>query len=84
MEFKEFLDTFVRYNKRIYKKLIIISIILFYLLFLIYYNHFRIILDNTLNFSWQIGIISAFITTISLVFIADIIRVLLLIKSERT
>ena len=48
MEFKEFLDTFVRYNKRIYKKLIIISIILFYLLFLIYYNHFRIILDNIL------------------------------------
>jgi hypothetical protein len=90
MEFKQFLDAFIRYNKRIYIKLIIISILLFYFAFLISYNLFRIeflqlgISDQALiNVSWGWGTISALISTLILILIVDIIRVLFLLHSER-
>ena len=83
MEFKDFWNTFVQYNKRIYKKLIIVSILLFYFVFLIYFNHFRVILGYELDASWAFGIIYALITTLGFVFVMDILRVLLLLKSSR-
>lgn len=81
MEFKHFLDAFISYNKRIYKKLIIVSILLFYFAFLIYFNHFRIILGYELESSWLFGLIFALITTLILVLIIDILRVLIILKS---
>jgi len=81
MEFKDFLDAFISYNKRIYIKLIIGSILLFYFAFLIYFNHFRIKLGYELESSWLFGLVFALITTLILVLIIDILRVLIILKS---
>ncbi len=83
MEFKEFLNTFVSYNKRNYIKLVIYSVLLFYFAFLIYYNHFRIILGYDLIYSWEFGIIYSLITTFIIVILIDILRVLLILKKDR-
>jgi hypothetical protein len=83
MEFKEFSGAFIVYNKRIYKKLIILSILLFYFLFLIYYNYFRVILGNQLEVSWGYGILFSLITTVVSVMLLDLLRVFLILRSER-
>ncbi len=84
MEFKDFTQTFISYNKRIYKKLIIVSVLLFYFIFLIYYNHFRVILGNELEVSWGYGILFALITTLVPILLLDLLRVFLLLRSERS
>ena len=83
MDFKEFLDAFINYNKRIYKKLILISIFVYYFTFLIFYNQFRVHLSQSEELSWVLGSIFALITTLILVFIVDILRVLFRLRSDR-
>ncbi|MDX1798121.1 MAG: hypothetical protein R3255_05690 [Candidatus Lokiarchaeia archaeon] len=83
MEFKDFYGTFISYNKRIYKKLIILTILLFYFLFLIYYNYFSVILGNEIGVSWVYGILFALITTVVSVMLLDLLRVFLILRSER-
>jgi len=83
MDFKEFLDAFINYNKRIYKKLILISIFVYYFTFLIFYNQFRVHLSQSEELSWVLGSIFALITTLILVFLVDILRVLFRLRSDR-
>lgn len=83
MEFKEFLSKFIEFNKRIFKKLILICILFLYFTFLIFYNYFRLSFNYSLESSWLFGMIFALISTLILVFLADILRVLYLIKSGR-
>lgn len=72
MEFKDFLSEFKKYNKKIWKKLIFITIIILYFSFLITYNYWRINLNYSIELSWINGIISALIFTLVFIFIADI------------
>ena len=83
MEFKDFSEAFISYNKKIYKKLIIVSVLLFYFLFLIYYNHFRVILGNELEVSWGYGILFALITTLVPMLLLDLLRVFLILRTGR-
>lgn len=61
----------------------LISDFSFYFVFLIFYNHFRIILDFSLESSWLYGMIFGLISTLILVLIVDVLRVLYLIKSGK-
>ena len=83
MDFKEFLSKFTSYNKEIYKKLIFISILVFYFLFLIFFNLYRIILQYPLESSWLFGIIVSLISTLILVLSVDIIQVFYKLKMGR-
>ena len=52
MKFKDFSEVFISYNKKIYKKLIIGSILFFYFCLLIFYNYFRNFLSQEFELSW--------------------------------
>ena len=71
MEFKDFLSEFVKYNRKILKKLILIIILVLYFTFLFKYNYFRMILDYSIEGSWINGFISALISTLIFIFIID-------------
>ncbi len=81
MEFKEFLSKFVKYNKKNINKLIVISILVFYFAFLIFYNQFRVILQYSLESSWLYGIVFSLISTVVLVLLLGVLRVPYLVKS---
>lgn len=83
MELQEFLDKFIDFNKRNLIKLIFISILVFYFAFLFFFNHYRIILQYSLESSWLFGIIVSLIFTIILVLSVDIIQVLYKMKMGR-
>lgn len=83
MDFKEFLSKFASYNKQKYKKVIVISILVFYFAFLFFFNHYRIILRYSLESSWLFGIIVSLISTIILVLALDTIQVLYKMKMGR-
>jgi hypothetical protein len=67
MEFKEFLNEFVEYNKKILKKLIPIGLIVLYLMFLVSYNYFRVLLSYSIESSWIFGFVSALILSVILI-----------------
>lgn len=71
MELRGFFSEFTKYNKKILKKLIILGILVLYFAFLIFYNHFRINLDYSVEGSWIFGIISGLISTVVLIFTVD-------------
>ncbi|MFX1478227.1 MAG: hypothetical protein ACFFCI_08845 [Promethearchaeota archaeon] len=78
MNFSDTLRDFGSYNKKIWKKLILISILLVYFTFLIWYNLFNNYLStggitNLVRLSWRFGIIWASISTIFLVLAFDIL-----------
>lgn len=83
MDYKDFRSKFVSYNKQIYKKLILISILVFYFAFLFFFNYYRLTLHNSLESSWLFGILVSLIFTIILVLSVDSIKVLYNIKKER-
>jgi biotin transporter BioY len=72
MNFKSFFSEFTDYNKKVFKKLIIITIFGLYFTFLIAYNYFRITLDYSMGSSWRVGILSALISTLILIFVFDL------------
>jgi Kef-type K+ transport system membrane component KefB len=72
MEQKGFFSDFLRYNRKILKRLILITIVVLYFAFLITYNHFRVNLNYSVESSWLYGIISALISTVVLIFIFDL------------
>ncbi|MFX1498464.1 MAG: hypothetical protein ACFFBH_13135 [Promethearchaeota archaeon] len=76
MELKNFLREYKRYNKERIKKIILYSIIGFYLLFLFYYNLNRQYGINV-QLSWNNGIISALITTLIYNLLIDFLGFLL-------
>ncbi|MHA2006137.1 MAG: hypothetical protein ACXABO_01540 [Promethearchaeota archaeon] len=73
MDFKEYMNAFTNYNKRILKKLVIYGVLVLYFTFLIFFNHFRITLDYSVEGSWGYGIGFALISTIVLIFVVDIL-----------
>ncbi len=72
MEFKEFFSDFAVFLKTGLKKLILVSILVFYFSFLGFYNAFRMNLDYSVEFSWIYGIISSLIFTIIFVLLVEI------------
>ena len=72
MEQKGFFSDFASYNRKILKRLILITIVVLYFAFLITYNQFRVILNYSLESSWLFGFISALISTVVLIFIIDL------------
>ena len=72
MEQKGFFRDFATYNRKILKRLILITIVVLYFAFLITYNQFRVILNYSLESSWLFGFISALISTVVLIFIIDL------------
>lgn len=73
MEFKEVLSDFAGFLKTGLKKLILISILIFYFSFLGFYNAFRMNLDYSVEFSWIYGITSSLIFTTILVFLIEML-----------
>ncbi|KKN31732.1 hypothetical protein LCGC14_0820940 [marine sediment metagenome] len=72
MEQKGFFKDFAKYNRKILKKLLLITLIMLYLTFLITYNHFRNNMNYSIESSWLFGIISALISTVVIIFIFDV------------
>ncbi len=81
MEFKGLIEEYKTYNKQRIKKLILYSIIGFYLLFLYLYNIHRQY-GLSIQLSWLNGIISALITTLIYLFLFNFLGFLL--KTEHT
>jgi uncharacterized membrane protein YesL len=73
MEQKGFFRDFAGYNRKILKRLILITIVMLYFAFLITYNHFRATLNYSVENSWLFGFISALISTVVLIFIVDLV-----------
>ena len=72
MEQKGFFKDFAKYNRKILKRLLLITLIMLYLTFLITYNHFRNNINYSIESSWLFGIISALISTVVIIFIFDV------------
>ena len=73
MEQKGFFRDFAKYNRKILKRLILITLLMLYFAFLLTYNHFRVILNYSIESSWLFGIISALISTVVIIFIFDLV-----------
>jgi hypothetical protein len=82
MNFRDIFKELGAYNKKIWKKLVLIIILVLYFTFLMWYNIFRFsdilsIGGATLRLSWRYGIIWSALSTIILVLAADILSFLL-------
>ena len=71
MESKSFLSDFLKYNRKILKRLILIIVIVLYFAFLVMYNYFRVTLSLSVENSWLFGFISALISSIVLIIAVD-------------
>ncbi len=71
MERGSFLRDFVRYNRKILKRLILITIFMFYFAFLITYNVLRMNFSYSVEGGWFFGFISTAISTFVLILVAD-------------